>query len=161
MHIAQLDSQGLPIAIPGPPNSVLSKVLRQLYLARLVRMAYLRIQWWLDQTEQPTQIVEGLVEEDPDISAVTWKLMTALRNEVEDGGAELALFVVPSKYRLLHPVAADQQALEFSADGNDGLTTIRSIILWIWYHIFGDATVLTAPCFFCWIFISMLKVMEL
>jgi hypothetical protein len=113
IKIARLDSEELPTAIPGPPTDLVTTILRRSYVARLTRMAYLKAQWWLSQADQPVQVVGGLVEEQPDISALSSKLIRALQKEVESNGGELALMVVPSKYRLRYP-SAHQETPEFA-----------------------------------------------
>ena len=93
---AQLDADGLPTAIPGPPDNVITRMLRNSYVARLVRKAQLTAQWWLSRDSQQMQVVGGFVEENPDISAFSSKLMKALAKDVRGSGAGFAFFVVPS-----------------------------------------------------------------
>jgi hypothetical protein len=101
--LARYDSQGLPTAIPGPPDDLVNRNLRNSYVVRLVRKVQLKIQWWLRQGSEPAQVVGGFVEEDPDISPLSSKLMKALMKDVKDSGAEFAFFAAPSKYRLTKP----------------------------------------------------------
>jgi hypothetical protein len=99
---ARFDQDGLPTAIPGRPDDVVTPILRRSYVARLVRKLQLKAQWLLGRDDGPTQI-EG--EENPDISPLSSKLTTALATDVAKSGGAIALFVVPSHYRLANPEA--------------------------------------------------------
>ena len=100
--IATLDAQGMPTAIPGPPNDWLSGALRNSYTARLIRKSQIKLTWWM-KSGQPESVVGGFVEENPDISPFSSNLMKTLFEEIRASGAEFAMFVVPSKYRLANP----------------------------------------------------------
>ncbi len=97
---SEFDGDGLPIAIPGPSGGSLNVLLRQSYLVRLVRKVQLKIQWLLSSGQVEQLVVGGYVEEDPEISPLSAKLMNALIAEIQSSGATAVLFVVPSKYRL-------------------------------------------------------------
>lgn len=103
INSARLDADGLPLAIPGPPDNRVVRVLRGFYLVRLIRKAQLKAEWWLANHGKPAMVVGGYVEEDPDITPLTFKLMDALVDEVNASSARIAIFVVPSKYRLVNP----------------------------------------------------------
>ena len=77
---ARFDEDGLPTAIPGPPDEFVARQLRNIYLVRLFRKAQLTVQWWLTQDSQRAQVVGGFVEEDPDISPMSSKLLTPQGN---------------------------------------------------------------------------------
>ena len=111
--VARLDEAGLPIAIPGPGNNIVTVALRNLYLVRLIREVQLKVQWWLTRDAKPMSVVGGYVEENPNITPLSAKLMTALAEEVESSGARFVMFVVPSKYRLANQ-GSQWSNLEFS-----------------------------------------------
>jgi hypothetical protein len=111
--LAEFDEAGLPTAIPGPGNDAFTVALRNLYLVRLIRKVQLKVQWWLARDTKPISVVGGYVEEDPDITVLSAKLMTALAEKVEGSGARFVMFVVPSKYRLANR-GSQWSGLEFS-----------------------------------------------
>jgi lysophospholipase L1-like esterase len=98
------DDNGDIMAIPGPGGGKLVRLLRKLYVVRLVRRAELQVRWWLlHNPHEKAYVVGGYVEENPDISALTSSLVKTLAREVAQSGARFVLLAVPSRYRLAHP----------------------------------------------------------
>ncbi|HIB85208.1 MAG TPA: SGNH/GDSL hydrolase family protein [Chromatiaceae bacterium] len=69
-------------------------------MARFVRKVQLSIAWSLRNSRSEPEIVGGFVEENPDISDLSSKLMLLLAKDVEKSGALFAITAIPSKYRL-------------------------------------------------------------
>lgn len=101
MSSALVDGSGWPTAIQGPSNDWLFSELRQLYVARLVRMVGMRASWAWEHRGQDRQEIGGVVEENPELSALTTNLVLEINRRVRASGAELILMSVPSRYRLM------------------------------------------------------------
>jgi hypothetical protein len=101
MRTSVRDPAGLPQAIAGPDGGWLLSQLRRSYVARFVRMVFMRIHWvWLyGRDEQWT--VGGLVEEHPALSGATPDLVRELHRRVTAAGSRLVIMAVPSRYRLV------------------------------------------------------------
>jgi hypothetical protein len=108
---ATLDAQGLPTAIHGPEDGWLVSELRRSYVARFVRMLTERARWaWTHRGEEQWTL-GGIVEEHPEWSGPTPRLIEELDRRVRASGGLLTVMVVPSRYRLMGdgriPVTSD------------------------------------------------------
>lgn len=101
MQRAIVDAQGMPTAIQGPSDGWFYSQLRQLYLARFVRMIAMRLSWSWQHRGQDQTIIGGVVEENPELPQLSKDLLLELNRRVRADGAELVLMVVPSRYRLM------------------------------------------------------------
>src|SRR5262249_36785475 len=112
-RMAKLDSLGNVLAIPGPEDNRMTQLMRSFYTMRFLRKTYLQLRWAVENAGKPKNVVGGLVEEDPDVSALSAKFVRQLRDRVEQDGGEFAMMVVPSKFRLLNGLPDDAK-LQFS-----------------------------------------------
>lgn len=101
MKRAVVDAAGWPTAIPGPSDGWLVSQLRASYTARFARMIFMRAQWAWQFRNQEHTIVGGVVEENPELPALSTDLLLELNQRVRAEGARLILMVVPSRYRLM------------------------------------------------------------
>jgi len=97
---AKFNSDGEPIALPGASGDWIVTYLRKSYVLRLLRRAQLTIEWVVTHWGEQKDVVGDFVEENPDISQVSSDMLKLLNKEVIDSGAKLAIFTVPSKFRL-------------------------------------------------------------
>lgn len=111
--IAKLAGNGDVLAIPGPGGGWFVSQLRKLYLMRFLRKTQLQLKWISDHKGKDKNIVEGIVEEDPEISPLSSGIMLRLSGEVKASGSEFAFFAIPSKARYRNE-PDDQAAPEFS-----------------------------------------------
>ena len=98
---AKKDDDGQVIAIPGPGEGLIRNQLRKSYLMRLLRKTQLQLLWKYENRGNPPNIVEGVVEENPDISRLSARLIMTLANEVRESGAQFIFTVVPSRARII------------------------------------------------------------
>jgi lysophospholipase L1-like esterase len=98
---ATLDARGLPTAIHGPDDGWLVSQLRRSYVARFVRMVTQRFEWWRTHRHDEQWTVGGVVEERPEWTGPTPRLIEELHRRVTAAGAQLTLMVVPSRYRFM------------------------------------------------------------
>lgn len=99
--VATYQVNGLPLAVPGPPDNRLALWLHHVYLARLGALAFRRIAWaWEHRGQQHAPAVGGYLEPNPDISPLSARLLMALAEEVRSTGAAFTIATVPSKARL-------------------------------------------------------------
>jgi hypothetical protein len=101
MNRAVADDQGMPVAIEGPSDGWLVAQLRRSYTARFARMAWMRLSWAWQFRGQEHTIVNGVVEENPDLPKLSTDLLLELNERVRADGGRLVLMVVPSRYRLM------------------------------------------------------------
>jgi hypothetical protein len=101
--LALLDRSGEVTAVPGPGGGWFTRQLRRSYLLRFFRQVQMKIRWAMAHRGEKHQVVSGMVEENPAISRLSSGLMRKLAGEVRKSGADFAVFVIPSKFRLLHP----------------------------------------------------------
>jgi hypothetical protein len=98
---ASLDAQGFPTAIRGPNDGWLVSQMRRSYVARFVRMVSQRASWsWAHQGEAQWTM-GGIVEEHPEWSGPTPRLIEELNRRVAANGGALTVMVVPSRYRMM------------------------------------------------------------
>ena len=95
---------GALLAIPGPNTNVVGRLLRRSYVLRLVRKLQLQMKWRRER-EQPGEyhVLDGFVEENPQITEASARYVKQLARAVEASGAQFTLMVVPSRHRLRHP----------------------------------------------------------
>jgi hypothetical protein len=98
---AVLDAEGFPTAIPGPSDRWLISALRRSYVARFVRMASQRALWAYAHRGQPQWTIGGVVEENPEWTGPTPRLVRELNRRVTAAGSHLVVMAVPSRYRLM------------------------------------------------------------
>jgi len=98
---ADLDAQGLPTAIHGPADGWLVAELRRSYVARFVRMVSQRASWAWTHSGEDQWTVGGVVEEHPEWSGPTPRLIEELNRRVAAAGGVLTVMVVPSRYRFM------------------------------------------------------------
>jgi hypothetical protein len=101
MQTAVKGADGWPTAIQGPSGGWLFSQLRQLYLARFVRMVGMRASWAWEHRGQDQMYIGGVVEENPDLTTLTTDLLFELNRRVRADGAEFVLMAVPSRYGLM------------------------------------------------------------
>jgi lysophospholipase L1-like esterase len=112
---ATLDGDGLPTAVAGPPNNAVVTALRNLYVARLLRVAIRTIEFALgkESNERVRTMgpVGGFLETSPDVSPLTDKVLKGIAKEVRASGSRFVLTAVPSKYVIMtgDRSKADQQ----------------------------------------------------
>ena len=101
MADAEKDAAGFPTAIHGPGGGWLESRLRELYVARFVRMVTQRLSWaWVHRGEQHS-LVGGVVEENPDWTELSANLLLELNRRVRADGGQLVVMAVPSRYQLM------------------------------------------------------------
>lgn len=98
---ADLDPQGFPTAIHGPDDGWLVAQLRRSYVARFVRMVSQRAEWAWSHRGEAQWTIGGIVEEHPDWSGPTPRLIEELNRRVTAAGGLLTVMVVPSRYRMM------------------------------------------------------------
>lgn len=98
---ASLDEQGLPTAIHGPDDGWLFAQLRRSYVARFVRMVSQRADWAWTHRGEDQWTIGGIVEEHPEWSGPTPRLIDELNRRVAANGGRLTVMVVPSRYRMM------------------------------------------------------------
>ena len=101
MAAAATGGNGMPTAIHGPSSGWLFSQLRQLYTARFARMVGMRVSWEWDHRGIDQQQIGGVIEENPELPALTKDLLLEINRRVRADGAELILMSVPSRYRLM------------------------------------------------------------
>ena len=112
-RLAKFNAHGdEPVAVPGPGNDWLTKLLRKSYLVRFLRRVGLQLDWALQKRSPGSQVSIGsYIEETPDISGLSSEYVMKLYETVRRSGATLTLVVVPSRYQLQ---GADFKAPTFS-----------------------------------------------
>jgi hypothetical protein len=98
---ATLDAQGFPTAIHGPDDGWVVAQMRRSYVARFVRMLSQRASWALTHRGEEQWTIGGIVEEHPEWSGPTPRLIEELDRRVTAAGARLTLMIVPSRYRMM------------------------------------------------------------
>lgn len=101
LTVADLDAQGFPTAIHGPDDGWLFAQLRRSYVARFVRMVWQRADWARLHGGEPQWTIGGIVEEHPEWSGPTPRLIEELNRRVTANGGHLTVMVVPSRYRMM------------------------------------------------------------
>ena len=101
MADAARDAKGMPTAIHGPSNDWFFSQLRQLYVARFIRMVWMRAAWAWEHRGEDKMRIGGVVEENPELTTLTADLLLELNRRMTAEGTELVLMVVPSRYRLM------------------------------------------------------------
>lgn len=101
MAAAEKDAAGFPVAIHGPGGGWLESRLRELYVARFVRMVTQRLAWAWQHRGEEHSLVGGVVEENPDWTELSANLMLELNRRVRAGGGQLVVMAVPSRYQLM------------------------------------------------------------
>jgi hypothetical protein len=97
---AERSESGTVVALPGPGDDWLVTQLRKSYLVRFIRKIQMTVSWVIANRGRQQSVVDGAVEENPDISPLSSELMLELAARASDAGVEFAVMVVPSKYRL-------------------------------------------------------------
>ncbi|MFC1452133.1 SGNH/GDSL hydrolase family protein [Verrucomicrobiota bacterium] len=111
--IARKDTHGKVIAIPGTEGGWVTQQLRKSYLMRFLRKVQLQLLWMYDNKGKEKDVVAGIVEENPDITTLSARLIIQLAKEVQDSGAQFVLTAVPSKVRIVKNIT-DNQMPQFS-----------------------------------------------
>jgi lysophospholipase L1-like esterase len=101
MATSEQDAAGFPTAIHGPGGGWFESRLRELYVARLVRMVTQRLAWAWEHRGEEHSLVGGVVEETPDWSELSGNLVLELNNRVRADGGQLIVMAVPSRYLLM------------------------------------------------------------
>ncbi len=91
---------GEPPLLPGTSVGQIAGQMRKLYVARFIRRLQLKLLWWLKNRNNIEPVVGGFIEENPDISTLTSRIILSLADRIQNTGAAFTLMVVPSKYRL-------------------------------------------------------------
>ena len=81
-RIAKKDSNGQVISIPGPSNNWIKLQLRKSYLLRLFRKIQLQLQWMNENESLNNDVIDGNIEENPDISEISLNFVKKLASEV-------------------------------------------------------------------------------
>ena len=82
-------------------SSVYVALMRRSYLARLVRMAQLKLALWIENRNGPVVETGGGLEQSPDLTPLSSNFVKQLNKKITASGSKLAIFVVPSKYNLM------------------------------------------------------------
>lgn len=101
MADAEKDAAGFPTAIHGPGGGWLQSRLRELYIARFVRMVTQRLSWAWQHRAEEHSLVGGVVEENPDWTELSANLVLELNRRVGADGGQLVVMAVPSRYQLM------------------------------------------------------------
>jgi hypothetical protein len=101
MADADKDAAGFPAAIHGPGGGWLESRLRELYVARFVRMVTQRLSWAWQHRGEEHSLVGGVVEENPDWTELSANLVLELNRRVRADGGQLIVMAVPSRYQLM------------------------------------------------------------
>jgi lysophospholipase L1-like esterase len=101
MATSAKDADGFPTAIHGPGGGWLESRLRELYVARFVRMVTQRLAWAWQHRGEAHSLVGGVVEENPDWIELSANLVLELNRRVRADGAQLVVMAVPSRYQLM------------------------------------------------------------
>ncbi len=114
IRIAKKDKNGEVIAIPDFRKGWTTKLLRKSYLMRFLRKAQLQLLWMYENRGKEQNIVADMVEENPDISELSAKLIKTLAKEVQASGAQFVFTVVPSKFRIIKKQYGQNKMPQFS-----------------------------------------------
>ena len=102
---ATLDANGLPTAVAGPPENVVTNTLRQLYVARLVRLGWRTVSYLIspkdDERTRTMGPIGGFIELSPEMSPLTDRVLRGIVKEVRASGVRFVLTAVPSKYVIM------------------------------------------------------------
>jgi lysophospholipase L1-like esterase len=102
---ATFDADGLPTAVAGPPENVFVNTLRQIYVARLLRLGWRTIVYLVapqqDERVRTMGPVGGFVELSPEMSPLTDRVLRGIVKEVRASGAHFVLTAIPSKYVIM------------------------------------------------------------
>lgn len=101
LSTATIDDRGFPTAIQGPSGGRVLSMLRQLYVARFVRMVSQRASWAWEHSGEEQWTVGGVVEEHPEWAGPTPGLVAELNRRVVASGSAMTLMAVPSRYRMM------------------------------------------------------------
>jgi hypothetical protein len=101
LESATIDEHGFPTAIHGPDDGWLVSQLRRSYVARFVRMVSQRADWAWTHRGEDQWTIGGIVEEHPEWSGPTPRLIEELNRRVSANGGSLTVMVVPSRYRMM------------------------------------------------------------
>lgn len=105
---AKKDVTGNVVAISGEENNRLAELSRKSYLLRLIRKYYIRYVYWKEHRNQPEEkIAGGYIEESPELSPLTKKLIQQTDSVLKLNGTQLVLSAVPSKYKLINHIPHD------------------------------------------------------
>ena len=92
---ARYSEQGELIAITGPGDDMLKKILRKSYLLRFFRKAQLKIEWILNRFFREKEIVERHAAKAADMPLDTARHLLAVARKVKRTDAEFVLMLVP------------------------------------------------------------------
>jgi hypothetical protein len=95
---ASLDAGGLPVAVPGPPQSQWTILWRKTHVGHLLRRFQRQVAFHA-RGRRHTLMVEadGVIEEHPEIGPLTRTALDRLAGEVREAGATLIVFATPSR----------------------------------------------------------------
>ena len=89
----------------GPPENVFVNTLRQIYVARLLRLGWRTIVYLVapqqDERVRTMGPVGGFVELSPEMSPLTDRVLRGIVKEVRASGAHFVLTAIPSKYVIM------------------------------------------------------------
>jgi len=97
---ARYSKTGELLAIPGPSKNIFVSNLRKLYVARYIKMVYLKLKYITMNLGKTKKIVDGIVEEEPIITDVTASYIYKIAEKLKNNGTRFVLMTVPSKYNL-------------------------------------------------------------
>ena len=94
------DSDGNLVAVPGNFYSGSAILVRKSYLVRLLRKVQLQLAWTFAHHGEKQTVINGYVEENPDITDASAQFIKKLNDQVRSSGAHFYLTVIPSKFRV-------------------------------------------------------------
>ncbi len=103
--LAEFDASGAIRAVPNLGNIWLKRLLRNSYLARLIRRGVVALTW--DADSNKLRFIEGatggFLEENPDLGDNTRTYLREFVDKVTASSAGLTITAIPSKVRVLDP----------------------------------------------------------
>lgn len=105
---AKFSTTGDLIAVDGGHADKLTILLRKSYLARLLRRAYLKVKYAIENRHiHNKKRIGQFIEENPEISELTSTYILKIAEEVKKSGGEFILMAVPSKYNHFNRITND------------------------------------------------------
>ncbi|MEO1257494.1 MAG: SGNH/GDSL hydrolase family protein [Bacteroidota bacterium] len=106
---AEFSEQGEIVCVEGV-NTKMANLLRRSYVVRYLRKMWLHLEYNRKYKEQDVVKSESnkLLEESPELTALTEKYILKLKEEVEEASGKYILSAVPSKYRHIGAVETEQ-----------------------------------------------------
>jgi lysophospholipase L1-like esterase len=110
---ATFDPYGNLVAVPGNADRGASILVREFYLIRFIRKVQLQLAWAFAHYGKEQTIIDGYVEENPDITDTSAQFIKKLKDQASSAGAHFYLTVIPSKFRV-ESASRTYDELEFS-----------------------------------------------